>query len=319
MPPPLDLPGRVAAVRRFNRFYTRQIGVLQQGLLSSPFSLTEVRVLWELAHRDGPTASELGKDLDLDQGYLSRILRDFSKRGLLTRRRAESDGRQSLLGLSAKGRHTFAALDARSDREIGALLEALPAGSQQRLVEAMETVERLLDGAEPSAAPYLLRPPRPGDLGWVVHRHGALYAQEYGWDERFEGLVAGVVSEFVRNYDPARERCWIAERDGRILGCVFLVRQSKQVAQLRLLLVEPEARGLGIGSRLVAECVALARALGYRKLILWTNDVLHEARRIYQRAGFRLVSEEPHNSFGKGLVGQTWELDLRESRARGSH
>jgi DNA-binding MarR family transcriptional regulator/N-acetylglutamate synthase-like GNAT family acetyltransferase len=318
MNPTPDLPGRVAAVRRFNRFYTRQIGVLQQGLLRSPFSLTEVRVLWELAHRDAPTASELGRDLDLDQGYLSRILRALARRGLITRRRAESDGRQTLLGLSARGRQTFAGLNARSDEEIGGLLGALPPGSQVRLVEAMETIERLLTGPEPTAAPWVLRPPRPGDLGWIVHRHGALYAQEYGWDERFEGLVAGVVSEFVRHYDPKGERCWIAERAGRIVGCVFLVRQSKQVAKLRLLLVEPEARGLGIGSRLVAECVGLARALGYRKLILWTNDVLHEARRIYQRAGFRLVEEEPHASFGEGLVGQTWELDLREGAARGS-
>jgi DNA-binding MarR family transcriptional regulator/N-acetylglutamate synthase-like GNAT family acetyltransferase len=310
MPSDPELPRRVAAVRRFNRFYTRQIGVLQQGLLRSPFSLTEVRVLYELAHRTHPTAAELGKDLELDPGYLSRILRAFARRGLLTRRASTADGRESLLGLTAKGRKTFAGLNARSDEEIAELLGRLAPAGQRRLIEAMDTIARLLGGAPAPAIPYILRPPRPGDLGWIVHRHGVLYAQEYGWDERFEGLVAGVVADFVRNHDPRMERCWIAERDGAVVGSVFLVRQSKQVAKLRLLLVEPETRGLGIGSRLVAECIGLARAVGYRKLTLWTNDVLHEARRIYQRAGFRLVREEPHDSFGHGLVGQTWELDL---------
>jgi DNA-binding MarR family transcriptional regulator/GNAT superfamily N-acetyltransferase len=306
-----DLGRRIDAVRRFNRFYTRQIGVLQNGLLRSPFSLTEARILYELAHRERPTATEIGKALGLDAGYLSRILRGFERRGLVEKTASEADGRQVLLSLTEQGREAFGELNARSNEEVAAMLSGLPACEQDRLVEAMHAIEELLGARPEPKVPYLLRPHRPGDMGWVVHRHGVLYAQEYGWDERFEALVAEIVAGFIRNYDPKRERCWIAERDGEIVGSVFLVRHSETVAKLRLLLVEPRARGLGIGSRLVEECIRFAEETGYRKITLWTNSVLHAARRIYQAAGFRLVREEPHHSFGHDLVGQTWELTLR--------
>jgi DNA-binding MarR family transcriptional regulator/GNAT superfamily N-acetyltransferase len=305
-----ELEQRVATVRRFNRFYNRQIGVLHEGLLGSPFSLTEGRVLYELAHRDSPTATQLARDLDLDPGYLSRILRDFEQRGLLARTPSEVDGRQSLLSLTPRGREAFAPLNVRSREEIGTMLGPLSSTDQARLIEAMQTIETLLGTRPKPLAPYILRPPRPGDMGWVVHRHGLLYAQEYGWDETFEALVAGIVAGFVRDHDPKRERCWIAERDGQNVGSVFLVKQSESVAQLRLLIVEPGARGHGIGGRLTSECVRFARSLGYRKITLWTNNVLVAARRIYEQAGFRLVREEPHRSFGHDLIGETWELDL---------
>jgi DNA-binding MarR family transcriptional regulator/GNAT superfamily N-acetyltransferase len=305
-----DFERRVAAVRRFSRFYTRLLGLLQEGYLASPFSLTQVRVLYELARREDPTAGELARDLGLDAGYLSRILGDFERRGLVERRRSKADGRQVLLRLSEHGWEAFTPLDRRSHDEVGALLDRLPESEQQRVVEAMGIIERLL-GAQPEPrAPYILRPPLPGDLGWVVQRHGALYAREYGWDETFEALVAEIVAKFLRTYDPRRERCWIAEKDGTSVGAVFCVRRSPTVAQLRLLLVEPEARGLGIGRRLVDECIRFARAAGYRKMMLWTNDVLVSARRIYEAAGFRLVEEERHHSFGRDLVGQNWELKL---------
>jgi DNA-binding MarR family transcriptional regulator/N-acetylglutamate synthase-like GNAT family acetyltransferase len=301
---------RIASVRRFNRFYTKQIGLLGEGYLETPFSLTEARVLYELAHRERPSATELARELALDAGYLSRILRGFERRRLLTRTRSKSDGRQSHLALTARGRAAFAPLDRRSREDITAMLARLTPDAQRQLIDAMRTVEAVLGaGPEPKAA-YVLRPQQPGDMGWVVHRHGALYAQEYGFDERFEALVAGVVAKFVERYDPRRERCWIAEKDGEIVGSVFLVRRSRAVAQLRLLLVEPKARGLGIGERLVAECVRFARQAGYRKLTLWTNSVLRAARRLYQAAGFRRVRREPHRSFGRSLVGETWELDL---------
>ena len=305
-----DIDRRVAAVRRFNRFYTQRIGVLQDGLLSSSFSLTEARVLYELAHREQPTASELGKDLGLDAGYLSRVLRGFERRGLIERRPSKADGRQNLLSLTDAGRAAFAPLDERSHSEIGAMLRPLPAPGQRRLIEAMGAIERLLGAPPEPAAPYLLRPHRPGDLGWIVHRHGVLYAQEYGFDERFEALVAKVAAQFLQSFDARRERCWIAERAGEIVGSVLLVRASDEVAKLRLLLVEPEARGLGIGARLVEECERFARQAGYQKITLWTNSVLDAARRIYEKAGYRLVREEPHHSFGQDLVGETWELDL---------
>lgn len=305
-----DVVQRIEAVRRFNRFYTKRIGVLHEGLLRSPFSLTEARVLYELAHREKPTATELGKDLGLDAGYLSRILRGFKKRGLIDGMPSQADARQILLSLTAKGRKAFAMLNARSRHEIGAMLGSLSTAEQNRLVEAMQAIERLLGASPEPKAPYLLRPQQPGDLGWIVHRHGVLYAQEYGWDERLEALVAGIVATFVERYDPKRKRCWIAEKDGEIVGSVLLVKQSKAVAKLRLLLVEPKARGLGIGARLVGECVRFARRTGYRKITLWTHSVLHAARHIYEKAGFRLVHEEPHRSFGHDLVGQTWELKL---------
>ena len=277
--------GRVDAVRRFNRFYTRQIGVLDEGLLHSSFSLAEARVLYEVADRDRPAAAELGRDLGLDAGYLSRILRGLRKRGLV---------------------------DRRSRQEVGATLDGLSPRGQARLVEAMDTIEELLGAAPERSAgtAYVLRPPQPGDMGWVVHRHGALYAREYGWDERFEALVAGIVARFGQRFDPERERCWIAEKDGEIVGSVFLVQKSKAVAQLRLMLVEPRARGMGIGKRLVDECVRFARATGYRKITLWTNSVLGAARHIYERAGFRLVRQEAYEGFGHDLVSETWELKL---------
>jgi DNA-binding MarR family transcriptional regulator/N-acetylglutamate synthase-like GNAT family acetyltransferase len=301
--------GRVAAMRRFNRFYTQRIGVLREGLLDSPYSLTEARVLYELANRQEPTASALSKDLGLDPGYLSRILRGFQRQGLLERAPAPADRRQHLLSLTAKGRAAFAPLDARSRDENGELLATLPEPAQRRLIEAMGTIEDLLaSGAE--RPPFILRPHRPGDMGWIIHRHAALYAREHGWNEEFEALVAEIAVKFIREFDPAQERCWIAERDGTTVGSVVLVKQSKTVSKLRLLLVEPEARGLGIGRRLVEECVRFARAVGYRRITLWTNANLQAATRLYREAGFRLVAEEPHRSFGHDLVGQTWELAL---------
>jgi len=300
----------VLAVRRFNRFYTRRIGVLHEGLLKSRFSLTEARVLYELAERERPPASELALELDLDAGYLSRILRGFRRRGLLERKPSRSDGRHSLLSLTRKGQDAFSTLDARSSDEVRALLEKLPAPERRRLIEAMAAIEALLGARPEHRTPYLLRPHQAGDMGWVVHRHGVLYAQEYGYNEEFEALVAGIVARFVERFDPKRERCWIAEKDGESVGSVFLVKRSKTVSQLRLLLVEPKARGLGIGERLVSECIRFARQVGYRKMTLWTQNDLHAARRIYEKAGFRVVREEPHTSFGHELVAETWELVL---------
>jgi DNA-binding MarR family transcriptional regulator/GNAT superfamily N-acetyltransferase len=302
---------RVAAMRRFNRFYTRQIGVLDEHLLRSELSLTEVRVLYELAHREQPTATALRKELGLDAGYLSRILAELERRGLVKRMASETDGRQSVLALTASGKRAFAALDERSQEEVRALLGRLPPGRQRSLVEAMRVIERALgaDAENPAKqAPYLLRPHQPGDLGWVVHRHGVIYAQEQGWDDRFEALVARVAADFIDRFDPRRERCWIAEREGDIVGSVCLVQKSKTVAQLRLLLVEPSARGLGIGGRLVDECVRFARQVGYRKIMLWTNAVLMPARRLYERAGFQLMKQGPSPGFGGDE--QTWELVL---------
>ena len=300
----------VGVVRGFSRFWTCRIGVLEEGYLKSPFSLTEARVLYELARAEETSASRLREELGLDAGYLSRILRGFEECGLVDKKPSETDGRRSLLSLTARGREAFAPLDARSQEDIGSMLDALSDAEVERLVEAMRTIEGLLGDRPELGAPYLLRPHGPGDMGWVVHRHGALYGREYGWDERFEALVARIVADFVDGYDPARERCWIAERNGEPVGSVFLVKKSHSVAKLRLLLVEPEARGLGIGARLVEECIRFAGSHGYAKLTLWTNDVLHAARNIYERAGFRLVYEEPHHSFGHDLVGQNWEMSL---------
>jgi DNA-binding MarR family transcriptional regulator/GNAT superfamily N-acetyltransferase len=305
-----DFDQRVAAVRRFNRFYTRQIGLLQESYLKSQFSLSQVRVLYELAHRERPTATELGRELGLDPGYLSRILRLFERRGLLKRTPSKADGRQSHLFLTARGQAAFAPLNARSREEIGSMLRALRARDQIRLVDSMHAIEGVLGAQPEKKVPYLLRPHRPGDMGWVVSRHGALYAQEYGWDETFEALVAGIVKKFIEHYDPRKERCWIAEKDGEPVGSVFVVKQSATVAKLRLMLVEPKARGLGIGARLVDECVRFAGQTGYGKITLWTNSVLRAARRIYKEAGFRLVRQERHRSFGHDLVGETWDLKL---------
>jgi DNA-binding MarR family transcriptional regulator/GNAT superfamily N-acetyltransferase len=305
-----QLDTRIKAVRHFNRFYTQRLGVLNEGLLQSPFSLTEARVLYELAHRAQPTAAELCRDLGLDAGYLSRILRSFQKGGLLKRTRSRADGRQSLLSLTRKGQEAFAPLDARSQAEVGALLTALPESGQRTLVDAMATIERLLGTPAARDSPYRLRAPASGDMGWVVARHGALYAQEYGFDARFEALVAEIVAKFVQHFDAQRERCWIAARDGENVGSVFVVKRSATVAKLRLLLVEPSARGLGIGGRLVDECLGFARQAGYRKMVLWTQSNLDAARKIYESRGFVLTQEEPHRSFGQDLVGETWELRL---------
>jgi DNA-binding MarR family transcriptional regulator/GNAT superfamily N-acetyltransferase len=307
-----DLTAAVHAVRRFSRFYTRRIGVLQEGLLGGKLSLTEARVIYELAQSANSTAGQLGNDLGLDAGYLSRILRGFHERGLIERRPSDTDGRQTMLSLTAAGRDVFAGLDASSQAEVGALLGSLSGVEQRRLVTSLETAEALLGGdARPQPlVPYILRPHRPGDMGWVVHRQGFLYAEEYAWDEQFEALVAEIVAGFIRNFDPRHERCWIAEREGAVVGSVFVVRESDTVAKLRLLYVEPDARGLGIGRRLVDECIRFARQTGYRRLTLWTNDILAAARRIYQEAGFQLVAEERHHSFGQDLVGQNWDLDL---------
>jgi DNA-binding MarR family transcriptional regulator/N-acetylglutamate synthase-like GNAT family acetyltransferase len=308
--PQSNLDGQVQAVRRFNRFYTRRIGVLNEGLVQSPYSLAEARVLYELAHRSQPTASELSRELRLDPGYLSRLLRRLEKQNLLEREPAPGDARQTLLRLSRRGKETFAELDARSQAEVAGLLREVAEPGRENLVQAMGRIERLLGGARPDPEPYLLRPHQPGDMGWIVHRHAVLYAQEYGWNEEFEGLVAGIVAHFLEHFEPSRERCWMAEKEGEIVGSVLLVKKAATIAQLRLLLVEPAARGLGLGKRLVAECIRFARQVGYRKMVLWTNDVLHAARHIYEQAGFRLVKREPHHSFGHDLVSQTWELTL---------
>jgi DNA-binding MarR family transcriptional regulator/GNAT superfamily N-acetyltransferase len=310
--PNSELEERVRAVRRFNRFYTRQIGVLKEGLLGSPLSLTEGRVLYELAQRERTTASELAQELGLDSGYLSRMLKSFAARGVVARHASKSDGRQFILTLTDRGREMFATIDVRSRDEVAALLGVLPASHQAQLVAALERVERLLgEGGEGAELAYILRPHQPGDMGWIIHRHGVIYADEYGLDMTFEALVARIAAGFLENFDARRERCWIAERDGEIVGSVLLVRDSEEVGKLRLLFVEPRARGLGIGRRLVAECIGFARRAGYRKLTLWTNDVLVSARRIYEANGFHLAREEPHHSFGRDLVGQYWELPLR--------
>jgi DNA-binding MarR family transcriptional regulator/GNAT superfamily N-acetyltransferase len=310
-----ELEDRVAGVRRFSRFYTRKIGVLHEGLLDSPLSLAEGRVIWELAQRERATASEIAAELGLDTGYLSRILGGFEQQGLVERRPSEHDGRRLIIALSETGQALYAAIDGRSREAVAALLGELDAADQGRLVAALEVAERLLAPGRKGGGPaYILRPPEPGDFGWIIHRHGALYAQEYGLDQTFEALVARIAAAFIENFDAARERCWIAECEGAVAGAVLLVKQSDDVAKLRLLYVEPAARGLGIGSRLVAECIRFARRARYQKITLWTNDVLVAARHIYQAAGFRLVREEPHRSFGRDLVGQFWELALRVER-----
>lgn len=305
------LDSTIQAVRGFNRFYTRQIGVLREGLLKSPFSLAEVRVLYEIAHRRQPAASELCRQLGLDPGYLSRILLRLEKRGLVRKSESHLDGRQSLLSLTVRGRETFKTLDVRQSEEVGAMLRGLSAGERQRIVKAMQEIEALLAPSSESRTPYILRSHQSGDMGWVVHRHGVLYAEEYRYDERFEALVADIAAKFIQNFDSKGERCWIAERDGEIAGSVFLVRQSKTVAKLRLLLVEPSARGLGIGGRLVEECKRFAQRAGYRKIVLWTQSELPAARHIYRKAGFRLMRQKKHDSWGRqGLISEIWELKL---------
>lgn len=290
---------RAAIVRNFNRFYTKQIHVLQEGILDSDLSLTEARILFEIAHREKPTAKEIADELALDAGYLSRIIHRFSANGWIEKHRA-GDGRQRNLSLTTAGRELFSSLDQRSHQEASAMLRKLPASDQSRLITAMKTIESILEPQ--AAAPYVLRTHRPGDIGWITHRHGALYAQEYGWDEKFEALVAGIAAKFIENFDPKRERCWIAEQEGNIVGSVTLVKKTDQIAKLRLLYVEPCARGLGLGRHLVQECIRFAREAGYRKVTLWTNSMLLAARRIYEKEGFRLVKTE--GDF------ETWDLKL---------
>jgi DNA-binding MarR family transcriptional regulator/N-acetylglutamate synthase-like GNAT family acetyltransferase len=300
----------VAAVRAFNRFYTRKLGVLDQQLLQSPFSLSEARVLYELAHRDGLAAKEIGVELGLDPGYLSRIVQSFDEQGLISRKPLDSDRRQYRLSLTAKGRQAFAKLDRHSHDYIAGMLSALSREDARRLTEAMAAIERLLGETRPPAPAAILRDPRPGDMGWVVQSHGALYASEYGFDSSFEALVAEITGKFLASFDSSRERCWIAELGGAPVGSVFLVRHSDDVAKLRLLLVDPAGRGQGLGQRLVAECIGFARQCGYRKITLWTQSILIAARKIYQDAGFVRVASEPHRSFGQSLIGETWDRNL---------
>ncbi|MDQ2767015.1 MAG: helix-turn-helix domain-containing GNAT family N-acetyltransferase [Gemmatimonadota bacterium] len=304
------LDSRVAAVRRFNRFYTKRIGVLQEGLLSSDLSLAEARVLYELAHGDGTTATSIAEELGLDAGYLSRMLRSFAQRGLLQRRRSTSDARQSNLTLTRKGRTAFARLDGRAHDEIAALLAGHTGVDQRALVGAMSDIVRILGDTAPESPRVELRGSRPGDMGWVIERHGEIYAEEYGWSDHFEALVAEIVARYLHEHDPVRERCWIADVNGERAGSIFLVRHSETVARLRLLLVEPSARGLGVGHRLVDACLQFAREAGYAQVTLWTNAVLDAARAIYVAKGFRLVREAKHTHFGTEQVGQDWELDL---------
>ena len=313
-----ELEKHVRAVRSFNRFYTRKIGLLSEGHLNSPFSLTEVRVLYELVHRRSPVAAEIAKDLGLDAGYLSRILLRFCKRGLVGRTRSAGDRRQSHLALTRKGQGVFRPLDRSASQAVAALLKQLSRGEQASVVKAMAAITRILGGPVERGPGIVLRPHRPGDIGWVVNRHGVLYAREQGWDERFEAVVAQIAAAFIHNFKPDHERCWIAERSGEIVGSVFLVRESDEVARLRLLLVEPEARGLGIGKRLVDECIRFARGVGYGKIVLLTESTLKAAQHIYQQAGFGLAREARHSEFGFPVVGQHWELDLEPQRCRNS-
>ncbi len=306
----LSFEERIKAVRGFNRFFTRRIGVLNEGLLHSPFSPTESRVLFEIASRYEPTVSEIVRELGLNPGYLSRIISSFDQQGLIRKTRSRKDGRQRLLKLTKQGRQAFELIDGRSREEIGEMLGALPRGDQERLLTAMRAIQSIFSQGLKYSEPFFLRSHEPGDMGWIIHRHGELYAQEYGWDERFEALVARVAADFISNFDPRQERCWIAEMNGRIVGSVFVVKESETVAKLRLLLVEPVARGLGLGNRLVLECIRFARKKGYKTMTLWTNSVLEAAIHLYQRHGFSLVSEEEHRSFGHDLLGQYWELRL---------
>ena len=304
----------VAQVREFNRFYTRLVGALDEGHLHSSFSLAETRVLYEIANATSSTATDLARDLQLDPGYLSRMLRGFERRGLVQRVRSPTDARQNHLQLTPKGRSTFAELNTRASDAVADVLAPLPDPQQRQLLDSMRTIESILRGriTSEAQAPFVLRPHRPGDMGWVVHRQAVLYAQEYGWDETYEALISRIVADFVDRFDPKRERCWIAERNGEIVGSVFLIKHPDRpgVAQLRLLYVERNTRGLGIGRRLVRECTEFARQTGYKTITLWTNSVLTSARKIYQAEGYHLVAEKLHHSFGHDLVGQTWELEL---------
>ena len=310
--PPADVTTEVARFRHFNRMYTRYIGTLNEGLLNSDYSLAEARVLYELAARTAPKASEIAEELGMDAGYLSRLLGKLERDVLLTRKTSEQDGRYAELMLTTRGKSVFKKLNALSDEQAREALERLAPTARIELVHCMRSIEDILMKVDSNRVPYILRPHRVGDMGWVVYREGLGYAEQFGWDETFEALVANIVSEFITHYQPARERCWIAEVDGQNVGHIFLVKHPTEphTAKLRLLFVEPSARGMGLGDTLVKECVRFARTAGYRKIVLWTQSILTAAHRIYERAGFRLVKEEPHHSFGKDLVGQEWELEL---------
>ena len=306
---PHPLPETAASFRHFNRFYTRQIGLLDRSLNGSGRSLTEARVLYELAHADNLTASDFVWKFGIDGGYLSRLLREFEKEGLLEKRTSKTDRRVTHLVLTKKGRDLYATLDRLSQAAAEAVLQPLSEPQRQRLLAAMCDIEALLQAKDTET--ITLRPHRTGDMGWIVHRQATLYAEEYGWDNSYEALVSEITASFLQNFKPDREHCWVAERRGAILGSVFVVEASPEVAKLRLLYVEPAARGTGLGRRLVNECITFARDKGYERLELWTNDILTAARRIYQAADFQLIDEAPHRSFGQDLVGQTWSLDLR--------
>jgi DNA-binding MarR family transcriptional regulator/N-acetylglutamate synthase-like GNAT family acetyltransferase len=308
--PDRTIQDRIAAVRRFNRFYTQRIGVLREGWLDTPFSLTEARVLYEIGRRTSTTASEIGTELGLDAGYLSRILSRFHKDGLISKQVSPDDGRQTLLSMTARGRKAFAPLEAHTLQQVTAMLERLRPDEQKRLIEAMATIETLV--AETPKTDYVLRAPRAGDYGWIVARHAVLYAQEYQWGDGFEGVCAQIVADFINKFDPRCERGWIAERHGEPVGAVLLAKDSPEVARIRLLLVEPSARGLGIGKHLVEECIEFARQCGYRRITLWTHSVLTAARRIYENAGFRLTSSEPRKSWGQDVVSEHWDLELAD-------
>jgi DNA-binding MarR family transcriptional regulator/GNAT superfamily N-acetyltransferase len=311
-----ELPRQVEAIRHFNRFYTRAIGTLEAHLLGSAFTLAEARVLYELSRRGRSTATEIAENLDLDAGYLSRILAGFAKKQLIAREASSKDARETFVRLSKRGKKEFGSINKQAAAQVAAQLYPLASAEREKIVGAMATIERTLGaqrGADLPAPPFILRPHRPGDMGWVVERHGVLYAREYGWDERFEALVARIVADFIDQFDARRERCWIAERNDQPVGSVFLVKDlgsRETTAKLRLLLVEPGARGFGIGKRLVRECTFFARTAGYQKIHLWTNSVLEAARHLYQQEGYQLIQQEPHQSFGQSLVGQTWELAL---------
>ena len=301
-----ELGEHIATVRQFNRFYTQRIGVLRDNW--HPFSLTEARVLYELTRRDKAGASDLIEQLGIDAGYLSRILRRFQQQGLIRKETSRSDERRSHLSLTAKGRKAFAPLEARSNEQVGAMLTALAPGMQQQVLAAMLSIEQALNGQREKQ--YVLRPPRPGDFGWIVSRHATFYAEHYGWREPFEGMCAQIVADFANNGDPKRERCWIAERNAETVGCILLVKETDDVARIRLLLVDPSAQKLGIGSALVDACLAFAQRAGYRRITLWTHQVLSAARAIYQKKGFTLTASKAHNSWGVEVVGETWDLLL---------
>jgi DNA-binding MarR family transcriptional regulator/GNAT superfamily N-acetyltransferase len=307
------LSGEIEVFRRFNRMYTRFIGTLNEGLLNSKYGLAEARVLYELATRVAPTAREIVDELGMDAGYLSRLLAKFERDGLLKRRISREDGRYAELTLTGRGRSAFKKLNALSDQQAHTVLESLARSARAQLIGDMRTIEGILTRSDRKRSPYILRPHRVGDMGWVVYQEGLGYAEQYGWDETFEALVARIVDQFITNFDPVRERCWIAEIDGQSVGHIFLVKHPEEAdtAKLRLLFVEPSARGMGLGDALVSECLRFARTAGYKKVVLWTQSILLGAHRIYERAGFHLVNEAPHHSFGKDLMGQTWELELK--------